>query len=809
MSKQKRYSFARKILWAVVAAAVPVFAGAEESLSFSRDIQPILSDKCFACHGPDEGSRKGKLRLDVEADARRVLGTGAADSEAFARMVHEDPDERMPPVDSGKSMTEAQVAKIRVWLDAGAKYEQHWAFVAPVRAALPMVKDAAWPRNAVDHFILARQEAEGLSPSPEADAVTLLRRVHLDLVGLPPTPEEVDLFLAESAEEVNRPLTPSLSPDGGEGASSAYERVVDRLLASPHFGERWGRHWLDAARYADSNGYSIDAPRSIWPYRDWVINAINNDLPFDEFVIQQYAGDLLPDATSEMKVATGFHRNTMINEEGGVDPEEFRVESIIDRVNTTGTVLLGLTMSCARCHTHKYDPITQEEYFKLFAFLNNDEEPTLSLPTPEQEEETERLQRRIRLAERRLREYLEGPGAAAMAAWESGLDAAAREALKQEERDALAVPAAERSEEQHKVVLGVYRQTDAELRHLEGEVKRNENKLPKPPTTMVLAARSTPRETRLLTQGDFARPAQVVMAGVPAALHDLPPDAQGTRLDLARWLVSRENPLTARVTVNRYWMHLFGRGIVETDDDFGLQAIPPTHPELLDWLAVEFMESGWRVKPLLRLLVTSATYRQASHARPEVDAVDPRNQLLARQNRLRLDAEIIRDSALTAAEVLNPAVGGPSVFPPQPDGVMSLGQQNRAWRPDKGPERYRRGMYTYFWRATPHPALTVFDAPDAQATCTRRVRSTTPLQALTLLNDAAYYELAQALGERIAAESAGDPAAGIEQIFRRCLGRGPSAEEAAIVRALLDKEEQSWAVAARALLNLDEFITRE
>ncbi len=793
MSKQKRYNFARNLSCALMAAAVPLCAGAEESPSFSRDIQPILSDKCFACHGPDEGSRKGRLRLDVESEARRVLGTGAADSEAFARMVHEDPDERMPPADSGKTMTEAQVAKIRAWLDAGAKYEQHWAFVPPVRAALPAVKDAAWPRNEVDHFILARQEAEGVSPSAEADPVTLLRRVHLDLVGLPPTPDEVDAYVAEMAA----------------GQADAYERVVDRLLASPHFGERWGRHWLDAARYADSNGYSIDAPRSIWPYRDWVIKALNSDLPFDEFVIQQYAGDLLPDATSEMKVATGFHRNTMINEEGGVDPEEFRVESIIDRVNTTGTVLLGLTMSCARCHTHKYDPITQEEYFRLFAFMNNDEEPTLSLPTPEQETETARLQRRIRVAEKRLKEYQEGPGAAAQAVWEAGLDAAAREALKPEERAALAVPAAERNDEQRKLVLGVYRQVDAELRHLEAEVKRNENKLPKPPTSMVLAARKEPRETRLLTQGDFARPAQVVTPGVPAALHDLPPDAPGTRLELARWLVSRENPLTARVTVNRYWMHLFGRGIVETDDDFGLQAIPPTHPELLDWLAVEFMESGWRVKPLLRLLVTSSTYRQASHVRPDIEAVDPRNQLLARQNRLRLDAEIIRDSALIAAGVLNPAVGGPSVFPPQPDGVMSLGQQNRAWRPDKGPDRYRRGMYTYFWRATPHPALTVFDAPDAQSTCTRRVRSTTPLQALTLLNDAAYYELAQALGERIAAEAASDPAQGIAQIFRRCLGRAPSMEEASIVQALLDKEEQSWAVAARALLNLDEFITRE
>lgn len=784
------------LLFAVVLCGAPLCAGAEGALSFARDIQPILSDKCFACHGPDEAARKGKLRLDVEQEARRALGTGSADSEAFARIVHADPEERMPPADSGKSMSEAQVAKVKAWLDAGAKYEQHWAFVPPVRAALPAVRDAAWPRNAVDHFVLSRLETEGVAPSPEADAVTLLRRVYLDLIGLPPTPEEVAAYVAESA-------------GNAETVSGAYERVVERLLASPHFGERWGRHWLDAARYADSNGYSIDAPRSIWPYRDWVINALNNDLPFDQFVMQQYAGDLLPDATRETKVATGFHRNTMINEEGGVDPEEFRSESIIDRVNTTGTVLLGLTLGCARCHTHKYDPITHDDYFRLFAFLNNDNEPTLSLPTPEQEEETARLKRRIRVAEKRLKEYLDGPGAAAQAAWEAGLDSTAREALKPEEREALAVAVSERTAEQAALVRGVYRKADEELRHLEAEVKRNENKLPKPPTTMVLEARAEPRETRLLTQGDFARPAHVVSPGVPEALHDLPADAGRTRLDLARWLVSGDNPLTARVTVNRYWMHLFGRGIVETDDDFGLQAIPPTHPELLDWLAVEFVESGWRVKAMLRLLVTSATYRQASHARPELDAIDPRNLLLARQSRLRLDAEIIRDSALTAAGVLNPAVGGPSVFPPQPEGVMNLGQQNRDWRPDKGAERYRRGMYTYFWRATPHPSLTVFDAPDAQTACTRRVRSTTPLQALTLLNDDAYVELAQALGERIAMAAGVDPAQGVEQIFQRCLGRSPAPEEAAIVQELLAKEELSWAVAARAMLNLDEFITRE
>jgi hypothetical protein len=776
--------------WATLisAALCALPCAAEQPLSFARDIQPILSNNCFACHGPDEETRKGGLRLDVEREARKALGTRAADSSAFARITHPDPTERMPPPDFGKTLTNEQVEKIRRWLDAGANYEQHWAFVKPTRPELPPVSHGA-PANAIDAFILARLEQEGLAPSPEADPITLLRRVHLDITGLPPAPEEVDGFLRDPSPE-------------------AYARVVDDLLASPHFGERWGRHWLDGARYADSHGYSIDGARSIWPYRDWVIRAFNNNMPFDRFVMEQYAGDLLPNATRDQKVATGFHRNTMINQEGGVDPEEFRTEAVIDRVNTTGTVLLGLTLGCARCHTHKYDPITQEEYFRLFAFLNNDDEPTLSLPSPEQEEEAARTERWIAIAARRIDEYLAGPGAEKIAAWEARQLAAPPETVNYELRAALNTPAAERRPDQRNRVLAAYRPHDEALQRLEAEKSRLEKKLPEMPTTMVLAALPQPRETRLLIAGDYTRPGHTVTPGVPEVLHDLPTPG-ATRLDLAKWLVSPENPLTGRVTMNRFWMHLFGTGIVETDDDFGLQAIPPTHPELLDWLAVEFIESGWDMKHMLRLMVTSATYRQSSHARPELDAVDPRNLLLARQNRIRLDAEIIRDSALAAAGVLNPAIGGPSVFPPQPDGVMKLGQQEKPWRVSKGADRFRRGIYTHFWRATPHPALTVFDAPDAQAACTRRVRSTTPLQALTLLNDSAFAEIAATLGSRVAKESHGEPSRGIEQLFRLCLGRTPDAEESTIVAALLESQQQDWSSAARAMLNLDEFITRE
>ena len=759
-----------------------------EGVQYGRDIKPILSNKCFTCHGPDEGTRKAGLRLDIEAEAREALGVSHAASEVYARITTADPDDRMPPEETGKPLTEDEVAKLREWIDAGAAYESHWAFSPPVRPAEPVVQDADWPRNAIDRFVLEQIEGAGLRPSPEADRVTLLRRASLDLTGLPPSAEQVAAFIADTA------------PD-------AYERAVDALLASPHFGERWGRHWLDVARYADSNGYSVDAPRSIWPYRDWVINAINRDLPFDQFVTEQLAGDLLPEATLEQRVATGFLRNTMINEEGGIDKEEFRLEGVIDRVNTTGTVFLGLTLGCAKCHTHKYDPIEHREYFRMLAFFNSDDEPTLPVPDDAYEQERVAWRDRVKQAKEQRDAYLTG-ATEVRKVWEAELKLPVLQGLGEEERAALLTPWDARTEAQAATALEVYRKQDATAMAHDEAVAKLEKERPKVPTTMVVAAMDAPRETFMRIMGDYARPGDAVTPGGIAALHPMPEGA-ATRLDLARWLVSRENPLLARVTVNRYWQHLLGRGIVETEDDFGIQGILPTNPALLDWLAVEFMESGWGVKALVRQMVTSATYRQASLRRPELQELDPRNTLLARQNRKRLDAEIIRDSALTAAGVLNPQIGGPSVFPPQPDGVMTLGQQDRAWVPSEGADRFRRGMYTYFWRATPHPSLTVFDAPDAQSACTRRVRSTTPLQALTLLNDTAYVELAQALAARIGEEGSTEKEQGIEEMFRLCLGRTPQPSEAAIVSELLEKEQNAWPAVARAMLNLDEFITRE
>jgi hypothetical protein len=609
-------------------------------------------------------------------------------------------------------------------------------------------------RNPIDAFIRERLQRDGILPSPEADRVTLLRRLHLDLTGLPPSPREVAAFLADSR------------PD-------AYETRVEALLQSPHHAERWARWWLDVARYADSNGYSIDAPRSIWPWRDWVIRAFADDKPFDTFIVEQLAGDLLPDASLDQRIATGFHRNTQINQEGGIDPEQFRIESVIDRVNTTGTAFLGLTVACAQCHDHKFDPISQKEYFQLFAFFNDQDEPTLPIPTDAQKAALAEHQRQLR-----------------------------------EVNDALAAlpkPDAHDANPDAK----------QERTRLENRRRQLERNRPAADSTLVLTERAEPRESYVFIKGDFTRRGPDVSPGTPAVLHPagFPAGQRPNRLHLARWLVDPANPLTARVVVNRVWQQYFGRGLVETENDFGTQGTPPSHPALLDWLATELIDRDWSLRAIHRLVVTSSTYRQSSRHRPDLLETDADNRLLARQHRLRLDAEVIRDVALAASGRLNPAIGGPGVFPPQPDGVMNLGQSSREWKPSAGPDRFRRGLYTFFWRATPHPALTVFDAPDAFSTCTRRLRSNTPLQALTLLNDAAFSELARALADRVTREAPASTR--LDYAFQLCLARLPShAERARLNRLIADEtrdhgETAAWQTAARVLLNLDETITRE
>jgi len=781
---------------------------AGEPVDYARDIKPILTRHCVSCHGVERP--KSGLRLDTAAAAIRGGQGGPAvvpgksdESPLYLAVTGDGVGERMPL--KRPPLPPAQVEALRAWIEAGADAPAeevpsvpptHWSFVPPRRPAPPEVRDAGWARNPIDRFVLAPLERDGIAPSEEADKVTLIRRAHLDLIGLPPSPAEVRAFLTDDG------------PD-------AYERAVDRLLASPHFGERWARPWLDLARYADSNGYSIDAPRSIWKYRDWVIDALNRDMPFDAFAVEQLAGDLLPGSTLDQKVATGFHRNTPINQEGGIDPEQFRIESVIDRVNTTGTAFLGLTVGCCQCHDHKYDPISQREYFQLFAFFNNADEPDLTLASPEEIERQSRAEAEIGAYLDEVRGRDDGL-MEAQRSWEKGLDMAGRQKQPEAVRRAFDVPFDDRDEARRRVVFEAFVDQAPAAKATRQAVAAIRKKTPKAVTTMVIRERAEPRQSRIFIQGDFTRPGEPVGPGVPKPL---PPLVAGhlppNRLDLARWMTDPGHPLTARVAVNRIWQAYFGRGLVETENDFGAQGTPPSHPELLDWLASEFAGRGWGVKAIHRLIVTSAAYRQASLLRPDLARVDPENRRLARQSRLRLDAELIRDVALSASGLLTPTVGGPSVFPPQPDGVMALGQVRRDWAASDGPDRFRRGLYTYFWRATPHPALVVFDAPDATRACTRRMRSNTPLQALTLLNDPAYYEFAKALAARILREGPDDDGGRLALAFRLALARAPGDGEARRLAALLadarrsDPGPDAWTTVARVLLNLDEFITRE
>jgi mono/diheme cytochrome c family protein len=853
------------LTWLFVSLPVSSSASATQgTVDYVRDVKPILAQHCFSCHAAK--ITKAKLRLDTAASMVKGGASGPAIVPGNAQ--------GSPLIDALKgangftamplkkpALSPKQIAIIAAWIDQGAKApadevaddgtgRNHWAFKPPQRPSLPVVQNAQWPRNAVDRFVLARLEQEKTKPSPEADKVTLLRRVYLDLVGLPPSPGEVDAFLAD-------------------GRPGAYERVVDRLLASPHYGERWGRHWLDLARYADTHGFSIDGPREVWKYRDWVISALNRDMPFDQFVVEQMAGDMLPNATLQQKIATGFHRNTLINQEGGVDPEQFRVEAVADRVNTTAAVFLGLTLACARCHDHKFDPFTQREYFRLFAFLDNQSEPTLTISGPEATAWKETVRAKIVKLEAELQ--------AAIGLYVDLLPPGETAKIQAGIADILRLPAKQRSEDQKKTLATYFSKKDNGLKNRLDEiaaVKRTESRLP---TALVLAELAKPRTTHIHLGGDFTRKGDEVTPGVPAALHALPrpvANASGSssvatnsgssserpnRLDFARWLVDRKNPLLGRVTVNRLWQHYFGKGLVETENDFGTQGLPPTHPELLDWLATEFAGSGsgiksqesgvknWSLKAMHRLIVTSATYRQSSKARPDLAEIDPDNRLLARQTRLRLDAEIVRDNALAASGLLSRTIGGPSVFPPQPDGIYRFTQVASSWKISSGEDRFRRGIYTYLKRSAPYPALTVFDAPDGTSTCTRRLRSNTPMQALTLLNDQAFLEMARGLARWVLGAGPMADSERLRLAFRLCLARQPSPSEAkrlerylalqldefkaneaearvfvlgeaagseslrilAIPKDANIPRQAAWTALARVLLNLDEFITRE
>ncbi|MFN7543361.1 MAG: PSD1 and planctomycete cytochrome C domain-containing protein [Acidobacteriota bacterium] len=682
-------------LWMMMMCAASLGA----QVNFQAEVRPILAKRCWACHGPDENGRQAGVRLDVREAAvkNNLLVPGdSAKSRIVERVTH--PTRPMPP--SGTRLTEAEVDALKRWIDSGAKYEEHWAYRKPERRNLPAVKDEAWGRNAIDAFVLAKLEEKGLRPSGPADAATLARRVALDLTGMPP----------EAAV-----LEPYLRSPGAE----AYEKYVDALLASPRFGERWAKVWLDLARYADTQGYEKDNRRVIWPYRDWVIRAFNENLPFDQFTVQQIAGDLLAEGTVEDLVATGFHRNTMTNTEGGTDDEEFRDLAVRDRVATTGQVWMGQTWGCAQCHTHKYDPLSHKEFYQLYAFLNQTEDNDHA--------------------------------------------------------------------------------SDRPLLRLNKEV-----------STLVMRelAAGKQRKTRIFERGNFLTPGEEVEAGTPAFLPGLDKDAPRNRLGFAQWLVSRENPLTARVTVNRYWSRLMGRGIVETEEDFGTQGALPTHPELLDWLAVEF-EQKWDTKGLLRLIVTSATYQQASAVTPDLLARDPQNQWYARGARFRLDAEVVRDQALAAAGLLSTKMYGPPVMPWQPEGVWQVVYNGDAWRTSQGEDRYRRAIYTFMRRTSSYPAMMNFDAPTGETCTVRRIRTNTPLQALTTLNDPVFMEAAQKLAAGAMTESPRDPG---RAIFRRVLLREPNKLEQqrlALLYRQAEAELRAKPGNAQKLARFDEVLYKE
>ncbi|MDB6120629.1 MAG: hypothetical protein JWO08_4410 [Verrucomicrobiaceae bacterium] len=764
----------------VLLARVSLSAAVPTTVKFSREVLPILVENCFACHGFDKAKRKAGLRLDqrdaalAEHDGVHAIVPGNPEqSELWARLTSTDAEKIMPPPKTGKHLTDAQREIVKRWIAEGAKYEPHWSFIAPDHPAPPAATNVTHP---IDKFVQVKLAEEGLKPSPAAARTTQIRRLCLDLTGLPPTPGQVAAFVKDE------------NPD-------AYERLVDRLLESEHYGERWGRWWLDQARYADSNGYSIDAPRQIWKYRDWVVSALNADMPFDEFTVEQLAGDLLPKATEAQKIATGFHRNTQINQEGGIDKEQFRIDSVFDRVATTSTVWLGLTIGCAQCHDHKFDPVEQKEYYRLFAFLNNQDEPTLTIALPKGKAAA------VTSAWKKTAEQIQSiidANAEDFAKWEADLTPSSRKRLSKPILKALDTAKEKRTLDQNRLLYvtgtgaGV-----SEFMALNDRYTLLDEQLKKGDTTLVIAELPKPRKTTVFVKGDFTRPADEVTPGTPSVLPPLKTsNPSPNRLDLAHWISSRDNPLTARVLVNRLWMQYFGVGLVETDNDFGLVGSPPSHPELLNWLATEFMARGWSLKAMHRLIVTSATYRQASSDRADLREKDANNRLLGRQRRLRLDAEIVRDVALSASGLLSPKLGGPPVFPPIPEGVTSQGQVKRPWIMSSGEDKFRRGLYTFRFRGTPPPSLNVFDSPEGNSTCTRRNRSNTPLQALTLMNDAACFEFAVALEKLIQKQ-------GIETAFRRCTGRGPDAAELAILQRL------SRINAARALLNLDETITRE
>lgn len=818
------------------------------SVNFARDVYPILRRSCFECHGAE--TQSGDLRLDTREGA---LGNEAAivpGEPGFSELVRRislpaDNLDVMPA--TGDPLSKKEIKIIRTWIEQGAHWPEefqarkHWAYVKPVRPPIPSVEDRHWPRNAIDAFVLARLEREGLAPSPAAEPAALARRLYLDITGLPPSPSELDAFLEDPSE-------------------AAYERLVDDLLSRPQFGERWARPWLDLARYADSHGFQRDNLRDIWAFRDWVIDAINADMPFDQFTIEQLAGDLLPNATESQKIATGFHRCTTVNVEAGSLPEETRTNQVIDRVNTTATVWLGSTLKCAQCHDHKYDPFSQKEYYEFLAFFNNTaieaerRDPkipasikflprSMTLTRPQRAKEhtqaqsrLAKLRRQIKERRRELNKSLENWIAERFRSPDTPSNPPKKLATL------LKMPPDQWDKKQRKTVMDYRADRDAATKSMRKKARnmRKDVQSTAPLTTLVMNERTEPRQTHIFERGNYRSPGQVVTPSTPDVLHALPQEGRQppNRLAFARWIASEENPLMARVTVNRWWALIFGHGIVTTPGDFGIRGAAPTHPELLDWLALEFAESGWSRKHIVKTIVTSATYRQSSRITPELWKRDDRNLLYARGPRYRMSAEMIRDNALAIAGLLDLQQEGPPIRPYQPEGFWKkIGGDKVDYVVSPGSQRHRRGIYVVLKRGAPYPSFINFDATPRLVCTVKRARSNTPLQALTLLNDPVYVEAAMALARRVLTErpNASTPER-IRYAFRLCTARYPDQMELETLRELYDQQLRdgnlhksqtkslvsefdvphgvskatfaAWYAIATTLLNLDETITK-
>ena len=787
----------------VIGVAGIIFCGSvlgDEPIDFNRDIRPILSENCFYCHGQDAGKRQADLRLDHSETALEagVISPGnAAESQLIARINSTDPKQQMPPPKSNRKVSVEQRKLLERWIDEGAKYSKHWAYIAPVRPPQPLVKQADWVRTPIDRFVLAKLEAEELAPSPEADKATLIKRLHVDLLGLPPTTAQVDAFVADTD-----PL--------------AYEKLVEQLLNSEHYGERMALSWLDAARYADSNGFQQDGDTWQWIWRDWVVKALNENMPFDQFTIWQLAGDLLPGATNEQKIASAFNRNHLLNGEGGAIAEEQRFNNLFDRIDTTATTWLGLTMACAQCHDHKYDPVTQVEYYSLMDAFNRVPEtgtpqfmskrirvgaPFLELPTDENKQKFAEYDTRLAILDKQVSTIVDS----AFEGWRLGLAADGESSDGKELSEAIVAllkkPEAERSEED-KMKL------DQELRkHFDDKVRKSVNdKFPviaeatavrsdynnyrgdQLPRVMIMSD-DKPRESFVLSRGEYLKPTDKVTFNTPAFLPPLSGDAPRNRLGLAQWLMSPDHPLTARVQINRMWQNLFGLGIVKTTEDFGVQSEYPIHLDLLDWLAVEFRESGWNMKGIQRIILNSATYRQSSRLSPALKARDIENRLYARASRFRMPSMVLRDWSLSAAQLLDKSIAGAPVYPYQPDAIwesLAITKERDFTYPDSsGKDLYRRSLYT-FWRRTVGPA-NMFDASNRQTCRVRPSMTSTPLHALTTLNDPTWVEAARVLAEHSLHHSH-DATAQLTFAFRQILIRSPTEKDLGHLQSALQKQ---------------------